>query len=99
MGCHGHCGKSAFCDDLSPPLTAWPGPEWVTRLVPAGLYKGSPQQTREGCFHAPKIVADPEKDTGKNLKRKENVHLGLLVMCQEKEREYGISLKTSFSLF
>lgn len=67
VGSHGH----HFCDDLSPLLAAWPGPGWVIRLVPAGLYKGSPQQTREGCFHTPGIVAVPEQDIGKTLwKRK-----------------------------
>lgn len=71
-----YCGKSVFCDDLSPPLTTWPGPEWVTRLVPAGLYKGSPQQTRESCFHAPRIVAVQSKTLGKPCGRgKENLHL------------------------
>lgn len=82
-----------FCDDLSPPLTAWPGPGWVTRLDPAGLYKRSPQQTMEGCIHTPRIVAVPEQDNGKTLwKRKTNLHLRL-VRWQKKGREHVISFK------
>lgn len=81
MGSHGHRGESVFYDDLCPSLIAWPGPEWVTRLVPAGPYNGCSQQSREGCFHAQRIVAVPEQDIGKILqKTKENLHLGLLVM-------------------
>lgn len=43
--------------------------------------QGSPQQAREGCFCTPRILAVPEQDIGKTLwKRKENLHLGLVVM-------------------
>lgn len=98
VGSHGHRDKGfLWWFESSFDSLAWAGVG--DQAGPAGLYKGSPQQTRVGCFHAPRIVAVPEQDIGKTLKRKENLHLGLLVMWQKKGRDHVISLKTLFSQF